>query len=116
MKRKYGDYIEDIIDSMKKAQKFIKGITYQQFTKDEKTIYAVIRAVEVIGEAAKNIPYPLQKKYPDVPWKDMAGMRDKLIHEYFGIRLDIVWNTVNKELPALRDKFVKILKDFEDNE
>ena len=116
MKRKYGDYIEDIIDSINKIQKFIRGVTYQRFVKDEKTIYAVIRAVEVIGEAAKNIPHSLRKKYPDIPWKDMAGMRDKLIHEYFGVKLDIVWNTVKNELPSLRDKFMKVLKYLEDNE
>lgn len=116
MKRKYGDYIEDIIDSIDKTQEFIKGITYQRFAKNEKTIYAVIRAVEVIGEAAKNVPYSLRKEYPDIPWKDMAGMRDKLIHEYFGIKLDIVWNTVKNELLPLRDKFIKVLKYLEDNE
>ena len=108
--------MEDIIDSINKIQKFIQGVTYQRFAKDEKTIYAVIRAVEVIGEAAKNIPHSLRKKYPDIPWKDMAGMRDKLIHEYFGVKLDIVWNTVKNELPPLKGKFIKVLKYSEDNE
>jgi len=112
MKRKYGDYIEDIVEAMSKVKKFTKNMSYQDFIKDEKTVFAVVRALEIIGEAAKNIPESLRRKYPEIPWKDMAGMRDKLIHEYFGAKLEVVWDTVKVEIPALRLKFRRIVKDF----
>lgn len=115
MKREYGDYLEDIIVSMDKVKKFTENISYQNFIRDEKTIFAVVRALEIIGEGVKNIPEVLRNKYPEIPWKDMAGMRDKLIHEYFGVKLDIVWNTVKSEIPDLKPKFQKILRDLEGN-
>ncbi|MCD5409538.1 MAG: DUF86 domain-containing protein [Methanocellales archaeon] len=82
MKREIGDFIEDIIDAMTKATKFVEGVSYEEFTKDDKTIFAVIRAIEIIGEAVKNIPDDTKKGYPEIPWKRMAGMRDKVIHGY----------------------------------
>jgi len=81
MKREAGDYIEDVIGAMIKSVNFIEGMGYQDFIRDDKTIFAVIRAIEVIGEAVKNIPEDVKKEYPEVPWKDIAGTRDKLIHE-----------------------------------
>ena len=114
MKREYGDYIEDIIDSMDKMKEFTENMSYQDFIKDEKTIFAVVRAIEIIGEGVKNIPEFLRKKYPEIPWKDMAGMRDRSIHGYFGVKLDIVWDTAKVEIPDLKPKFRKILKDLED--
>ncbi|HEC67882.1 MAG TPA: DUF86 domain-containing protein [Candidatus Desulfofervidus auxilii] len=90
MKREIGDYIQDIIDAMDKTMEFIGNLSYDEFIKDDKTIFAVTRALEVIGEAVKNVPEEVRGKYPQVLWKDMAGMRDKLIHEYHGVRLDMV--------------------------
>ncbi|MBU2439860.1 DUF86 domain-containing protein [bacterium] len=83
IKRDYGDYIQDILDSIIDIENFIKGMNFEEFTKDRKTINAVVRSIEIIGEATKKIPKSLRDKYPDIPWKKMAGMRDKLIHEYF---------------------------------
>lgn len=113
MKREIGDYIEDIIDAMDKAMNFVKNISYEEFTRDDKTIFAVIRALEIIGEAVKNIPDDIRKNYPEIPWKDIAGMRDKVIHEYFGVNLRIVWKTVKERIPPLKPIFEKILKDIE---
>jgi len=113
VKREYGDYIEDIIDSMNKVEKFTENMSYQDFIKDEKTIFAVVRALEIVGEGVKNIPQILREKYPEIPWKDMAGMRDRLIHEYFGVKLEVVWNTVKDEIPDLKPKFQKILRELE---
>ena len=113
MKREYGDYIEDIISSMNKAQAFIKDMDYVDFSSDEKTVFAVLRAFEIMGEAAKNIPESIRKKYPKIPWKDIAGMRDKLIHEYFGVKLELIWNTITKRVPLLKPKFKSVLKDLE---
>jgi uncharacterized protein with HEPN domain len=113
MKRDLGDYIEDIIDAINKAMDFVKDLDYETFARDDKTVFAVIRACEIIGEAAKNIPDSMRTKYPAIPWKDMAGMRDKVIHEYFGVKLRIVWNAVTKELPPLKPQFGHILQDME---
>ncbi|MEM4312076.1 MAG: DUF86 domain-containing protein [Nitrososphaerales archaeon] len=113
MRRKYTDYIEDILDSIKKAKKFTENMSFKEFAQDDKTIFAVIRALEIVGEAAKKIPDKIRAKYPEIPWKEIAGMRDKLIHEYFGIKLEVVWETVKKEIPSIEPEFEKILKDLE---
>lgn len=81
MKREIGDFIEDIINAMNKAVKFVEGMSYEEFVQDDKTVFAVIRAIEIIGEAVKNIPDDVRKDYPEIPWRGMAGMRDKVIHE-----------------------------------
>ncbi len=112
MNREYGDYIEDVIDSTNKIEKFVENMEYQDFVKDEKTIFAVVRALEIIGESVKNIPESIKEKYSEIPWKDMAGMRDKLIHEYFGVKLDVVWETVKSKIPEIKPKFQKILEDL----
>jgi len=113
MKKELLDYVEDIVEAMDDAVRFVEGVEYDDFVKDRKTVYAVTRAIEIIGEAVKKIPDTVKNRYPKVPWKRMAGMRDKLIHEYFGVDLRRVWNTVKKDIPNLKPLFEKILKDFE---
>jgi uncharacterized protein with HEPN domain len=81
--------------------------------KTKKTVYALNRALEIIGEATKQIPAQIRDRYPEIPWKKMAGMRDKVIHEYFGVDLKRVWSTVDKDIPRLRPMFEQILKDSE---
>ena len=114
MKREIVDYIEDIISAMDKAMDFVKNMSYEEFIRDDKTAYAVVRAIEIIGEAVKNIPGNVRNNYPEIPWKDMAGMRNKVIHEYFGVKLNIVWRTVKEEIPPLKPLFEKILKELEE--
>ena len=99
--RPYLDYLEDILDAIEKATEFIQGMTYEQFAQDAKTTFAVIRALEIVGEATKQIPQLVKDSYPEVPWRQMAGMRDKLIHDYFGVNLVVVWKTVIEDLPNL---------------
>ena len=114
MKREAGDFIEDIINAMNKALKFVEGMSYEEFAKDDKTVFAVIRAIEIIGEAVKNIPEDIRKKYPEIPWKGMAGMRDKVIHGYFGVDIKVVWDTVKKRIPELKPLVEKMLEELEE--
>ena len=109
-----GDYLEDIINAMDKSISFTKNMSYEDFINDDRTIFAVVRVLEIVGEATKNIPEYIRNDYPEIPWRDMAGMRDKVIHEYFGVNLKIVWKTVQVSIPKLRPIFNKILKDLED--
>jgi uncharacterized protein with HEPN domain len=90
MNRNIVIYIKDIFENMEKAEKFIRDITYKEFINDEKTGYAVIRCIEIMGEAAKYVPENIRQKYPQIPWRDIAGMRDKVIHFYFGVNLEKV--------------------------
>ena len=101
-KREFIDYLRDMLDAVEKAGSFTKGMDAERFRRDEKTIFAVIRALEVIGEAAKKIPPTVRDRYPQIPWREVAGIRDKLVHEYFGVNLDVVWKTVQEDLPKLK--------------
>jgi uncharacterized protein with HEPN domain len=114
--REYGDYIEDILDSINAAEEFIVGMNFEDFEKDRKTIYAVIRAIEVIGESAKNIPLFIRKRYPEIPWGDMTGMRDRVIHGYFGVDLRVVWETATHDLSMVRPLVQRVLEDLGEEE
>ena len=114
MNRIYLDYIQDILDSIRDIESFIKGMTFEEFKKDRKTINAVVRSIEVIGEASKKIPPDLKAKYSDVPWKKMAGIRDKLIHEYFGIDLEILWVVSKKEIKQIKPAILRIRIDIQE--
>jgi uncharacterized protein with HEPN domain len=116
MKDEYLDYAEDIIEAMDDALRFVKGMNYESFAGDKKTVYAVIRALEIIGEATKRIPSAVKNNYSDIPWRDMAGIRDKVIHAYFGVDLKRVWSTVNTDIPCLKPRFEKMLKDALSNQ
>ena len=111
-KRDYGDFVQDILDSINDVENFIDGMEFEDFIKDKKTIYSVVRAIEIIGEAAKNVPEQVRKKYPDVPWKQMAGMRDKLIHEYFGVDLEILWETAKDDVPQLKTPISEVTESY----
>ncbi len=110
MKRDYSDYLNDIISELSNIESFIEGMTCDDFVQDKKTIYAVVRGLEVVGEAVKKIPKEIRELYPDIPWKRIAGMRDKLIHEYFGVDIEVVWKTVREDIPYLRSLFLNAKK------
>ena len=109
--REFLDYLGDIKDAVAKAQKFLAGMTYEQFAADEKTAFAVVRCLEILGEAARKIPESIRTRYPQVPWREMTGMRDILIHDYFGVNLRVVWNTVQNDLPPLNPQIDQIIAD-----
>jgi uncharacterized protein with HEPN domain len=110
-RRDYAEYLQDILTAIDEVSEFTIGLTFDQFEADRKTVNAVIRSIEVVGEAARKIPEDLRVRFPEVPWKRMTGMRDKLIHEYFGVDLEIVWKTALEELPPLKPALVRV-KDF----
>ena len=109
--RVYIDYINDICESLMKCLEFTDGMDYEQFAEDDKTAFAVIRALEIVGEAVKQIPDNLRIKYPAVPWREMAGMRDILIHQYFGVNLAVIWETVIRDIPEILPIFQQMQID-----
>ncbi|MBS3056175.1 MAG: DUF86 domain-containing protein [Candidatus Aenigmarchaeota archaeon] len=106
-------YLKDILEAIEAIEKFIKDKDFETFRKNDMISSAVIRKLEIIGEASKNIPDDIRKKYPDMPWKDMTGMRDRLIHFYFSIKYDIIWNTVKNDISRVKLLIKRILKDME---
>lgn len=112
MNRNITIYLRDIIQNMKDAEEFIRGMSYEQFIGDKRSLNAVIRSIEVVGEATKNIPDDMRERYPQIPWKEMAGMRDKLIHLYFGVDKEVVWLVVKDRIPSLRPQIEQILQDL----
>lgn len=116
MKRDISLYLKDVFENMKHIEAFIENVTYEEFIKDKKTSYAVVRCIEIIGEAVKNIPDDIREKYPDIPWKKMAGMRDKISHFYFGVDMKKVWLAVKRDIPQIKPSIKKILKDIKKQE
>ncbi len=105
------DYLRDILEMMDKVTRFIGEMSFTEFAADDKTSFAVFRALEVIGEAAKQVPGPVRRRHPNVPWRRMAGMRDRLIHGYFGVDIEIVWETATQLVPELRPQLAQVLRE-----
>lgn len=110
--RRDQDYLQDILEASDRASRYLDGVSYEQFRKDTKTQDAVIRTLEIIGEATKGLSSELRANYADVPWRSMAGLRDRLIHSYFGINLDIVWQIANDELPPVAQRVREIAREM----
>lgn len=106
-------YLKDILEAIEAIENFIRGMDFETFKNDDMRASAVIRKFEIIGEATKNVPEDIKQKYSSIPWSDMAGMRDRLIHFYFGIKYELVWNTIKEEIPGIKPLVSKILENLE---
>jgi uncharacterized protein with HEPN domain len=101
-------YIEDILESISKIEEYTKAISKDDFSRNTQVQDAVLRRLEVIGEAVKNIPEEFKDRYPEIPWKKIAGVRDVLIHAYFGVNLERIWKIVEEDIPGLKGEILKV--------
>lgn len=108
-------YLQDIEDSISKINEYAKDMGFENFSNDYKTIDAVIRNLEIIGEAVKNLPQEIKTKHREVPWNEICGMRNKAIHEYWGVDEEILWKTIKDDLPVFEKQILKIKQGMNTN-
>lgn len=101
--------IDDILECIAKIERYTEGMTFEDFIGDDKTVDAVLRRIEIIGEATRNVPDEVTARFPEIPWDRMRGMRNVVIHEYFGVSLRIIWRTIKAQLPPLVDPLRRVL-------
>ena len=112
-RRTYIDYLRDMLTYAETAEGFVGDLDFESFRSDTEKTFAVVRALEVVGEAAKNIPVAIRRRYPEVPWSKVVGMRNIVIHGYFGVDLEVIWKTVREDLPPLRAALARMLEELE---
>ncbi len=110
MKREFKIFLQDILNEIFRIKKFTKNLDFKNFKSDEKTIYAVTRSLEIIGEATSQIPIEIRKKYSNINWKEIKGFRDKIVHKYWGVDLEIEWDIIVNELDILKKQIKQIIE------
>ena len=111
-KRIYGDHLRDIAHYAAKAEEFVAGLDYEQFVANEEKGLAVLHALQIIGEAAAHVPDSIKQRYPEIPWADVVGMRNLIVHGYYRMDMEIVWKTIHQDLPPLRDAVARIRENL----
>ena len=111
MQREYKLFLKDILDNIAKIDTFIGSLNYEEFKKDEKTVYAVTKSLEIIAEATQQIPEEVQNKYSYIPWRKIKNFRNLIVHKYWGIDKEIVWDILKNHLKPLKTNIKKILKE-----
>lgn len=106
------DFLQDILDARSRAEKFLTGVDFEHFTANDEKVYAVVRALEIVGEASRSLPKSVRARYPAIPWREMSGIRDILIHDYPDVNLGVVWRTVKKDIPRLRPLITDMLAEL----
>jgi uncharacterized protein with HEPN domain len=109
--RDYRIYLKDILAAIESIETFVAGMDLEAFQSDDMTSSAVIRKFEIIGEAVRNVPEDIRTAFPEIPWKEMAGMRDRLIHFYMGVNYRLIWQTIRDDLPATKAGIQRILEE-----
>ena len=115
MSRSQKQYIRDILEAMRDAQRFVESMTFEELEDDLRTQYAIQRTFEIIGEATKQVESSVRERYSDVPWREMAGIRDILAHRYFAVNLEVVWNAIHDDFPEVQPRLQTILEELPDD-
>lgn len=110
-KRNWKLFLEDILESIELIKQYVEKMKIDNFKEDRKTIDAVVRNLEIVGEASRYLPEEIKQKYPKIDWKGVAGLRNRIAHEYFGLSVEIIWEIITKELPVLKKEMEQVLRE-----
>lgn len=106
--------LQDMLESLEKIERYTAGLTFERFAQDDRTVDAVVRNLEVIGEVARQIPSEVRERYPEVPWRRVIGLRNVVVHEYFAVDVEIVWTVVRQSLPELKEALRRMMAELEE--
>lgn len=113
--RQLAEFLQDILDTITDIEIFTENVEFEAFQANREKVLAIVKSIEILGEAVKKVPDDIRNQYPDIPWKSIAGMRDVLVHEYWGIDVNVIWATVQEGLPPLKAAITEIATNVSDN-